>query len=273
MTEVPNPLHLIEGRNGINMIDTDKRTVDIVRQRAQALLKSYRPGRLVYLASPLSSADETVLESRIKTAGEVTRRMIEEEIYFFSPLNHCEDDIDLPSGTESFWYRLDFRVLEGCDEVVVITQDGWKGSVGVRAEIEFALERDKPVYGLDPVRYLSAETPAFQECLSDLEGIATYETALPDETDAMSAVKWTRQDYNLFRGVYWKGEGASGATYGYSESERYLAVSHPECPRVYKFLYSKDIVNRVGGLYAPNIESAKAMAQGLDPIIAATEWS
>ena len=50
----------------------------------------------------------------------------------------------LPTGWD-FWEPIDRAYLARCDEVVVLTLDGWKESTGVRAEIALARELGKPV--------------------------------------------------------------------------------------------------------------------------------
>jgi hypothetical protein len=50
-----------------------------------------------------------------------------------------------------FWEPFDRHQLERCDEVVVLTLDDWRESVGVQAEIRIAAE-----YGI-PVRYVAPD--------------------------------------------------------------------------------------------------------------------
>jgi hypothetical protein len=45
----------------------------------------------------------------------------------------------------SFWERLARPQLERCDEMVVLTLDGWQESVGVQAELRHASVLRKPV--------------------------------------------------------------------------------------------------------------------------------
>jgi hypothetical protein len=50
-----------------------------------------------------------------------------------------------------FWSQQDRRLLEACDELWVLTLDGWQQSVGIQAEIAIARELGKPI------RYVSPE--------------------------------------------------------------------------------------------------------------------
>jgi hypothetical protein len=49
----------------------------------------------------------------------------------------------------SFWERNDREHLARCDEVLVLTLDGWEESVGVREEVRIAREMGKPIRFLD----------------------------------------------------------------------------------------------------------------------------
>jgi hypothetical protein len=44
-----------------------------------------------------------------------------------------------------FWEAQDRRLLQACDELWVLTLDGWQRSIGVRAEIKIAEALGKPV--------------------------------------------------------------------------------------------------------------------------------
>ncbi len=50
------------------------------------------------------------------------------------------------------WVDIDYSHIEHSDEVWVVMMSGWKESVGVQAEIEYALNHKKPL------RYINAET-------------------------------------------------------------------------------------------------------------------
>ena len=50
----------------------------------------------------------------------------------------------------SFWERLDRRLLQMCDEVLVLVLSGWRESTGVQAEIRIAGELGKAVRFLEP---------------------------------------------------------------------------------------------------------------------------
>jgi hypothetical protein len=55
----------------------------------------------------------------------------------------------LPTDWE-FWQRYNIEHLQRCDEVAVLTLDGWRESIGVQTEIRIASELGKPVSYLAP---------------------------------------------------------------------------------------------------------------------------
>ena len=71
-----------------------------------------------------------------------------------------------PSGKRLY----DRRFLEACDEVVVLLLDGWRESIGVKAEIEIVRELGKPVSFLfaigDPREQRSLDSTAHGSQLS-----------------------------------------------------------------------------------------------------------
>ncbi len=105
---------------------------------------------MIYLASPYSHPDAIIRERRFRAACRIAARLIRSGKVVFSPVahGHAISLYGVPTDC-SFWEAHDRRFLEQCDEVVVLTLDGWQASVGVAAEIEIAEELGKPVCYLD----------------------------------------------------------------------------------------------------------------------------
>ena len=101
---------------------------------------------MIYLASPYSHADPAVRETRYQAACHATAALLKAGFVVFSPIVHSHPLVafDLPTGWD-FWERIDRAYLSRCDEVVVLTLDGWQQSTGVRAEIAIARDLGKPV--------------------------------------------------------------------------------------------------------------------------------
>ncbi len=107
---------------------------------------------MIYLASPYSHPDINVREERFCAACQAAAHLMWEGHLVFSPVAHTHPIAEFGLPTEwSFWERQDRALLERCDDVIVLTLDGWDESVGVLAEVQIAKELGKPV------RYLATE--------------------------------------------------------------------------------------------------------------------
>ena len=106
---------------------------------------------MIYLASPYSHPDPVVRDRRYLAACRAAVDLLKTGETVFSPVvqGHALSRLGLPTDWQ-FWERHDREHLRLCDEVAVLALDGWRDSIGVRAEIEIAREFGKPV------RYLAA---------------------------------------------------------------------------------------------------------------------
>ncbi|MBC7855845.1 MAG: DUF1937 family protein [Pirellulaceae bacterium] len=107
---------------------------------------------MIYLASPYSHPDPTIRDQRYLAACRAAVELLQTGATVFSPVvqGHALSRFGLPTDWE-FWRKHDGEHLRRCDELVVVTLNGWQESVGVLAEIELAREFGKPV------RYLVAD--------------------------------------------------------------------------------------------------------------------
>jgi len=105
---------------------------------------------MIYLASPYSHPDPAVRFQRYRDACRAAVALIKAGHEIFSPIAHSHALVEhgLPIDW-SFWERHDRHHLIHCDEVVVLTLDGWEVSIGVREELRMATEMKKPVHYLD----------------------------------------------------------------------------------------------------------------------------
>jgi len=106
---------------------------------------------IIYLASPYTHADPAVRQARFDAACRAAAALIRQGMTIFSPIAHTHaiTQCGLPVDWQ-FWEPHDRRFLELCDELIVLMLDGWKESIGVRAEIDIALASGKSVSLLDP---------------------------------------------------------------------------------------------------------------------------
>ena len=96
-------------------------------------------------------------ESSFDQANLATVILMKQGYNVISPITHCHslravEGYDLP-GTWDFWQKIDYQLIDKCDEVfVLIPEQGMQrvvDSTGVQAEIKYATETGKPVTMID----------------------------------------------------------------------------------------------------------------------------
>ena len=105
---------------------------------------------MIYLASPYSDPDPEVKEARFEAVCREAAILMQRGILVFSPIAHSHPITK--HGTPSdwhYWKEFDRHIIGGCRGLWVLTLDGWRESVGVRAEIGLAIEFDKPTRLID----------------------------------------------------------------------------------------------------------------------------
>jgi len=109
--------------------------------------------KLIYLASPYSDKDPKVQTSRYKLITKVAAYLtLNTGNCFFLPITQSYQLVKMiPALGGSFanWRDIDLYAISKSDEVWVVTMDGWKESVGVTAEIKFAIKSGIPVKYFD----------------------------------------------------------------------------------------------------------------------------
>lgn len=116
---------------------------------------------MIYLASPYSHSDVAVREERFQAACRAAAALLPAAHAVFSPIVHSHPltQHSLPAEW-AFWQRFDRVYLERCDEVLVLTLDGWQESAGVQAAIRLAHELGKPVRHVGPEEAATSPTLA-----------------------------------------------------------------------------------------------------------------
>jgi hypothetical protein len=101
----------------------------------------------LYLASPYSHENPEIMQLRYRCAMDATAVLLCTQITVYSPIVHCHEIgliRSLPKDFE-FWRRHNYRMLSSAKKLLVLMLDGWENSIGVRAEIDYALIHGKPV--------------------------------------------------------------------------------------------------------------------------------
>ena len=125
--------------------------------------------KLVYLASAYTyKQGDTRTRARVqklryqdvtKAAGILTDRYGYAFILPITQSYQLAQYMKKRDGEFKAWETIDLTFISKCDEVWVYMNDGWKESVGVRAEIEFAHEIGTPV------RYINPQTLRFKKSI------------------------------------------------------------------------------------------------------------
>lgn len=100
-----------------------------------------------YLAGPYSSCHIHIRDRRYHQISFVAAQLIKRGEIVYSPVTACHPiacDYDLP-GNSDYWLRHNLAFLSHCDKMYVLQLDGWKESIGVQREIEFATENNIPI--------------------------------------------------------------------------------------------------------------------------------
>lgn len=105
---------------------------------------------MFYIASPYSGTPEQMRERFEKTV-EYTIALADFNIPVISPIVHWHTPAQLfklPTDAE-FWKTQNDALLEICEGMIVFMIPGWKKSKGLRYELQFAQEKNMPVFFVD----------------------------------------------------------------------------------------------------------------------------
>ena len=113
---------------------------------------------MIYLAVPYTHDDPQIRLDRFNAANAMAARLMCLGQNIFSPISHshpivesmiCRNNMNDKLYTWQYWKQYDFEMMRMCDGMYVLMLDGWKESVGVKAEIEYAKELELRVEYLD----------------------------------------------------------------------------------------------------------------------------
>ena len=114
---------------------------------------------LTYLATPYSHPDPAVKHARFVVANKCSAALMRAGHQIYSPISQTHP-IALEGGIPGdwhYWEEYDKRIISICQEIMVLTIDGWRESIGVKAEIEFANELGLKVEYICPDRIIGDE--------------------------------------------------------------------------------------------------------------------
>jgi len=107
---------------------------------------------LIYLAGPYTQPDPAVREQRFEQANRAAALLMADGHMVFSPISHTHPLVKYRMPVEYDFYRRWSKLfLSVSNQIGVLRVDGWRASVGVKAEIAFMEAAGKPVKYLDPI--------------------------------------------------------------------------------------------------------------------------
>lgn len=113
----------------------------------------YKPGNLIYLASPYNHTSDEIKEDRFNSICNIASLLINQGVVLYSPIAHnhpIAKSGTLPASWE-WWEHFDSIMISKCDELWVCMIEGFRTSIGIAAEIEICRRMGKPVRYLCPV--------------------------------------------------------------------------------------------------------------------------
>lgn len=108
---------------------------------------------MIFLSAPYSASSESITEQRMIWYCQVAALLLLDGHNVISPLlNHwvrkC-GNLDV-GGDWEFWQDYSEDLLAVCNALYVIKLPGWDQSIGVKGEIDFAKQRNIPIYEIEP---------------------------------------------------------------------------------------------------------------------------
>jgi hypothetical protein len=92
---------------------------------------------MIYLASPYSHRHAMIREQRYHDACLAAAQLLRSGQNVFSPIVHGHPLVAHGLPTEwSYWEAFDRDHIRRCDQLAVLTIDGWQDSISVTAEME-----------------------------------------------------------------------------------------------------------------------------------------
>lgn len=106
----------------------------------------------VYVASPYSSSSFETMQARFEAVEQFAATFLIKGVSAYSPIVHCHElakKYDLPA-TFGFWQQHDHNMILRSSAIYVLCISGWKESVGIQSELNFADENNLPILYFKP---------------------------------------------------------------------------------------------------------------------------
>ena len=106
---------------------------------------------ITYLACPYSYPSREVRQSRFESANRAAGELMVRGLIVFSPVSHSHmiaEQCNLPFDF-TFWREWNLAFLALSKQMYVLRCLGWTESVGLKAEMDYAIEAQIPVFFMD----------------------------------------------------------------------------------------------------------------------------
>jgi hypothetical protein len=107
---------------------------------------------MIYLAQPYSHHDPAVRQHRYEQGMLLTAQLAASDAIVYAPIVHWHEVAlrhDLPTDF-AFWQRICLAMLGRSSQMLIAKLPGWKESVGVNAEREYAYSLGLPIDYINP---------------------------------------------------------------------------------------------------------------------------
>lgn len=105
----------------------------------------------IYLASPYSHDDPSVMRERFHLACEVAAKLMEMGYTVFSPIAHSHPIAQYVGNQTDgpFWLKQDRPAFDASKTLGILRIDGWMDSDGMKEEFIWAMHEEKPIVYID----------------------------------------------------------------------------------------------------------------------------
>lgn len=107
---------------------------------------------MIYLASPYNHHIPAVRHDRFVLVSQLATKMMKEGKLVYCPIaygHQFREVFDNQADRWAYWRSFDLRILCHCEQMVVYMLPGWKESVGVAEEINYAKYRGIPIHFME----------------------------------------------------------------------------------------------------------------------------
>lgn len=108
---------------------------------------------MIYVVSPYSHEDKRVEEERFERVVQHMACLARDGLYVYSPIAHWHPIAikhDMPTDF-TYYRKVNEDMIRRAASLLLIKMSGWQISRGVGHEVEFARERNIPIYTMDDV--------------------------------------------------------------------------------------------------------------------------